>query len=46
MRLTSSSVILLDIPRGEEHRGARMGARMRNDIEAACQNIEAIWDTI
>jgi len=43
---TSSSVVYLDVPRGQEYRGARQGARMRREIEAACQNITALWPTI
>ncbi len=41
-----SSVVYLDVPRGHEHKGARQGARMRREIEAACQNISALWPTI
>jgi hypothetical protein len=44
--ISSSQVLYLDVPRGNEHRGARLGARMRNDIEATCQIISAIWDTL
>ena len=46
MHLVSSSVLYLDVPRGQIYRGARLGARMRKDIEAACMNISAIWDRI
>lgn len=44
--LSSSSVLLLDVPRGTEHRGARAGARMLNEIQAACKTIEAVWPSI
>ncbi len=44
--LSSSSILFLDVPRGKIHKGARMGARMTGNIEAACQNISAIWDKL
>lgn len=44
--VTSSGTLYLDVPRGVEHRGARLGARMRNDIEATCENISAIWERV
>ncbi|MBI9077157.1 MAG: hypothetical protein JEZ02_17240 [Desulfatibacillum sp.] len=46
MGLTSTSVLYFDVSRGQEHRGARAGARMLREIEAACENIYAIWDGI
>jgi hypothetical protein len=46
MGLTASMVLFLDVPRGDEQRGARMGARMRSDIEATCQIIDGIWPSI
>ncbi len=46
MELSSSQVLYVDVPRGVRHKGARLGARMRTNIEAACQNIAAIWNTI
>jgi hypothetical protein len=44
--LPSASVIFLDVPRGRSHKGARVGARMKKDIEASCMTIAAIWDGI
>jgi hypothetical protein len=44
--LKSASILLFDVERGTEHRGARLGAQMRKEIEAACQTISAVWDTI
>lgn len=46
LSLPASSVLYLDVTKGEEHRGARIGARMASNIEAACLNISAIWDSI
>jgi hypothetical protein len=46
MGLTASGVLYLDVERGDVHRGARAGSRMRSNIEAACENISAIWDSI
>ena len=45
-KLTSSSILYLDVRRGAEHRGARAGARTWREIEAACETIAALWDTI
>jgi hypothetical protein len=44
--ITSSNVLYLDVARGIEHRGARVGARLMTDIRAACENIEALWSSI
>lgn len=44
--LSSAQVLLFDVPRGKVYKGARFGTRTRANIEAACQNISAIWDTI
>ena len=44
--LPTSSILYLDVPRGQEHRGARLGSRMRNDIESTCLSISAIWDRL
>lgn len=43
---TSSCVLYLDVPRGVEHRGARLGSKRAGEIAAACQNIEALWPGI
>lgn len=46
LKIAASQVLYLDVPRGKLHKGARVRARMRKNIEAACQNIKAIWDSI
>ncbi len=46
MGLPSAAVLYLDVPRGQTHKGARAGSRMRTEIEAACKNISALWDGI
>lgn len=46
MKITSASVLYFDVPRGAQHRGARLGSRRKADIEATCQMIDAIWDDI
>ena len=43
---TSTSVLYLDVPRGREHRGARANARTLRDIEATCENISVLWESI
>lgn len=45
-QLTSSSILLFDVPRGVEHRGARAGAKTLREIEAACKTIESVWASI
>jgi hypothetical protein len=45
-QLSSSQVLYVDVPRGVRYKAARLGARVRANIQAACQNIEAIWPTI
>lgn len=45
-RLTSSAVLFLDVRRGREHRGARLGSRTRSNIIAACETISDIWDRL
>jgi len=44
--LSSSSVLYFDIPRGKVHKGARAGSRMQTELEAACENVSAIWEGI
>lgn len=44
--VTSSDVLYVDVARGKTHKGARVGSRMRTEIEAACANISAMWDSI
>ncbi len=44
--IKSSGILLLDLATGTEHRGARLGARMRKHIESSCLNISAIWEKL
>jgi len=46
LRVAPRDVIYLDISRGILHRGARARARLRRDIDAACENIAAMWEGI
>ncbi len=46
MRIKPSHVVYLDISRGTQHVGARARTRLSRDIEAACENIEAMWGGI
>lgn len=43
MNLTSPQILYVDVPRGVRHKGARLGALTKRNIEAACSNIAAIW---
>lgn len=44
--LPSSSILCFDVPRGRTYKGARAGSRALKEIEAACENILAIWETL
>jgi len=46
MALPTSSILCFDVPRGQEVRGARVGSRMRRELQAVCANISSIWDTV
>lgn len=42
----SSDVIYLDVARGRSYKGARVGSRLKTEVEAACANITSLWDGI
>lgn len=44
--IAAKDVLYEDVGRGKAFKGARMGSRMTNNIEAACNNISDIWDKI
>lgn len=44
--LSGRSVVYVDVARGRDIYGARAGARTLRDMEAASQNIEAIWPSV
>jgi hypothetical protein len=44
--LLSGGVLYMDVTRGTVHKGARAGSRIKAEIEAACQNIAALWPLI
>lgn len=46
LAIPASAVAVWKMSDGTVHGGARMGSRMRKDIEAACHNIVAIWPSI
>lgn len=43
---TSSDILYIDVARSATHKGARIRSRMKTEIEAACANIAAMWDSI
>ena len=45
-KYTPASVLYFDVARGAEHRGARQGARMKGEIDAALKNIASLWPSI
>jgi hypothetical protein len=42
--VTSGQVRVYNLSSGDDSRGARLGSRLRADIEAACETLEALWD--
>ena len=44
--MTPARVRFLDLHRGADHKGARMGARMSTNIAAACRQISLIWPAV
>jgi hypothetical protein len=44
--IASSQIRYWHISTGEDYKGARMGARLSEDIRSACMAIKAIWPTI
>lgn len=44
--LSPSNVLLVDVERGREYKGARMRSRLRSEIQSACLNISAIWNEL
>ena len=46
LSLPASAIAVLDVRRGREHRGKKMGARLRKEMAAACRVISMIWDGI
>jgi hypothetical protein len=42
----SADIIYVDVARGDRHEGARMGSRVRTEINASCANISAMWPAI
>lgn len=41
--LSAAGVLVLDVHRKKAHKGARVGSKIKRDIEAACQTIAAVW---
>lgn len=46
LSLEPKDILYLDVPRAKVHRSAKVRTRLKGEIEAACQNIEALWPTI
>jgi hypothetical protein len=44
--LSASGVLILDVPRKKLHRVARVGSKIKKEIEAACQTISDIWPAL
>lgn len=46
LQVSSADVLCYDLPGGVTRKGARVGSRIRAEIDAACQTIEAVWPTL
>lgn len=46
LNVRPQDVIYLDASRALQYKGAKARARLQRDIEAACENIEAMWNGI
>jgi hypothetical protein len=46
LSIRPSDVVYLDVSRRQQHVGARSRTRLTRDIQAACENIAAMWDGI
>jgi hypothetical protein len=46
LSLKPADVVYLDVSRRVQHVGARSRTKLTRDIQAACENIEAMWDGI
>jgi hypothetical protein len=44
--LQPAGVLILDVPRGNVHRVARVRSRIKRDIEAACETIANVWPAL
>ena len=44
--IKSSDILFIDISEGKKYTLARSRAQVSREIEDACKNIEARWDTI
>jgi hypothetical protein len=45
-RIATSTALYVDVPRGKMYKGARAGSRTMRNIEASCQTLSDIWDSI
>jgi hypothetical protein len=46
LKLPTSAFVVLDVARATLHRGARMGSRMAQEIDAGMDNVAALWPTL
>lgn len=46
VKLPAASVRIVDVPRHATHKGARMGSRIRAQIDAALEMIENLWPSV
>ena len=46
LSIRPQDVIYLDASRATQHKGAKIRTRLKRDIEAACESIEALWPSI
>ena len=46
LNVKPKDVIYLDVSRNQQHTGAKLRSSIKKDVDAACDNIEALWSTI
>jgi hypothetical protein len=46
LKVKPKDVIYLDVSRNQQYIGAKLRSSLKKDVDAACDNIEALWATI
>jgi hypothetical protein len=46
LKVKPKDIIYLDVARNQQYVGAKLRSSVKKDLDAACDNIEALWDTI
>jgi hypothetical protein len=46
LKIKPKDVVYLDVVRNQQHGGAKLRSSLKKEVDAACDNIEALWPTI